>query len=170
MKNARRPIRGRCGGVPEVQRSNAPVVKHQRIAKLLDTLKMGGVARDQFEAVCQRNRRDHGVRQADGAAGMFQFAADGASQFCGGLVERDHFFRGDRGEEGSKLPRSLFLLVSSDDLHQSDGNRVAVERGSVGGGVAGNSLVHTFGDFRENVGVEESFVQKSTSRQLSSRR
>jgi hypothetical protein len=36
--------------------------------------------------------------------------------------------------------------------------------------VAGNSLVHTFGDFRENVGVEESFVQKSTSRQLSSRR
>ena len=49
-----------------------PVRRRERIAELLDTLKMGGDTSDQFEAVLDGDSSNHRVGQADALAGAVQ--------------------------------------------------------------------------------------------------
>jgi len=70
-----------------------------------------------------------------------------------------------------QLPGRLLFLIAPDHLHEGDGgDRITGKCLAVGRGVAGDGRIHSFGDVREDVGIEERFVQRSNSRQVSSRR
>jgi len=71
-------IRGRAAG------SCAPVGKRQRVAELLDTLKMSSVAGDKFEAVLNGDGGNHGIGGADRLAATLQGAGDFACELSGG--------------------------------------------------------------------------------------
>jgi hypothetical protein len=56
--------------------SNPPVDKRERIAELLDTLIVRGVARDEFQAVGDGNGGNHRVATANRATDAIQVASD----------------------------------------------------------------------------------------------
>jgi hypothetical protein len=60
---------------------------------------MGGVARDEFQAVGNGDGGNHRIAAADGPTDTFQTAVDLACQFAFGLPERQHFFAADVGQE-----------------------------------------------------------------------
>ena len=72
-----------------------PVRRRERIAELLDTLKMGGDTSDQFEAVLDGDSSNHRVGQADALAGAVQIT--GVSDFV-------HRHRLDPPWPASRLP------------------------------------------------------------------
>jgi hypothetical protein len=98
------------------------VNERQRIAELLDTLEMGGVASDQLQAVLDSDGGDHGIGRADGLPRAFQLTCDVSGQFRIGFVKWKHFLRGKSRDEGLQLTGRLFLLVALYDLHHGDGS------------------------------------------------
>jgi hypothetical protein len=149
---------------------NPPIVQNQGVTELLDALEMSGVSRDQLQAKRQGGGGDHRIGDADRLAGPFQLDGDVAGQLASGTLEGEDFFRGHGFQEVLQLPRGLFLLIASDHLHVGDGrDRVTAESLAVGGRMGGDSRIHCLGDVRKDVGVDEGFVQRSTSRQGSCR-
>ena len=84
------------GGLP-LKNSVSPICNRQRVAELLNTLVMGGVARDQLEAVLQGYRRDDRISHADRLADAFEIARDPARQRSGGLIQGKHFLFSNSG-------------------------------------------------------------------------
>src|SRR5262245_6614406 len=101
--------------------SNSPVGQHERIAELLDTLVMGGVARDQFQAVCDGDGGDHRVAATDRSADTFQIAVDLACQSAFGLAERQNFLAADVSKEFLDAADALIPLEAGNDFHDGDG-------------------------------------------------
>lgn len=87
---------GAGGGSGPDDTLNPPVGQHERIAKLLDTLVMGRVARREFQALDDGEGGDHRVAAADGPADSIQVARDLPRQVGGGLVKQKHVLRRDR--------------------------------------------------------------------------
>jgi hypothetical protein len=83
---------------------------------LLDALKMGGVARNQLQAMRQGNGGDHRIGQADGLTDSLQVAGDAAGQLASGLVEGKHFLQGNGGQEVLELSLALVLLGNPGSL------------------------------------------------------
>src|SRR5512135_2025685 len=141
--------------------SRPPIVQDERIADLLDSLVVGRVAGDQFQAVLQGNGCDHRVSPSDGSADPFQFPLDPPRQLGRALVEREDLFRSDLGQEGLELSGRLLLLKAADDLHDGDDRyRVPTEGRPVRCTVAGHDLVHTLTEFGEDVGVEQALIHR----------
>lgn len=98
-----------------------PVGEGQRIAELLDTPIMGGVARDQFQAVDDSDGGDHRVAPTDRSSDTFQIAVDLARQSAVGRAERQDFLAADVGQEFLDAADALISLEAGNDFH--DGNR-----------------------------------------------
>ena len=77
---------------------------------------MGGIARDELQAMRQGDSGDHRIGQADGLADPLQLAGDSAGQLVVGLVEGDHFFGGDGRQNVLQLPSRLLFLIAPDHL------------------------------------------------------
>ena len=68
-------------------------------------------------------------------------------------------------------PGGSMSRIAADDFHEGDGgDGIAGKRLAVSRGLGGDGGIHPLGDLREDVSVEEGFVQRSISRQVSSRR
>ena len=89
-----------------------PVNQRKRIAELLDTLVMGGVASDKLQAMRQGNGRNHRIGQSDRLAGAFQVAPNATRKLGGGLAEFHDILGADMGEKGGDLLRVAGLAGS----------------------------------------------------------
>jgi hypothetical protein len=67
--------------------SDPPVGQDERIAEMLATLEVGGVARHQLQAVLQGDGDNHRICGADGLAARLQVAFDFARQLACRLVK-----------------------------------------------------------------------------------
>src|SRR3954447_15918965 len=101
-------------------KSNPPVGESQRIAELLDTLVMGGVARHQFQAVGDGDGGDHRIATADGPTDTFQTAVNLTCQSAIALAKRQDSFAADVGEEFLYAAVALIPLEAGNNLHDGD--------------------------------------------------
>ena len=125
-----------------------PVGKREGIAELLDTLVMGGIAGDQFQAMRQGNGRNHRVGQSDRLAGAFQVAPNAARKLGRGLAELHDVLGADMGEKGGDFLRPLDLLEALDHLHDGDdGNSEAAMCLPVRAGITRDRRIHPSKDF-----------------------
>jgi hypothetical protein len=77
---------------------------------------MGGVARDEFQAVGDGDGSNHRIAAADGPTDTFQIAVDLACQFAFGLAERQNFFAADVGQEFLDAAVALIPLEAGNCL------------------------------------------------------
>jgi hypothetical protein len=96
--------------------------QRQAKVKMLDALEMGGIASAHFQSLRESDGGDHRVGYADGLPGAHQFTFDPSRQFCGVLIENQHFFARRGGQEFINRrmlwfcwkPRTISMTVITD--------------------------------------------------------
>jgi len=122
------------------------------------------VASNQGKVVPKGNGRDDGIGPTDGLAGVLQVGVDSPGQF-GALHVQGQYIYGDYSvQELFYAILALYFMQALDNLQDSDrGDGVAAKDGAVSGGLGHDVGVNALEDFGENIGVEESFIQRAAS-------
>jgi hypothetical protein len=125
---------------------------------------VGHVAGGQLQTVRDGKRRDHWIATANRPTDTIQIASYLSRQISGGLVKYEDFFPNNSVAKGLDTVQSPDPLIPLDDFHhRNDRQRQEPMRLPVSGGVTGNGLVNAFGDFREDVRIEQRFIYQDSA-------